>query len=136
MQPCPQPSQAVTDQDQEEQVLVSKVQDQNSVYPNQKVVVIEQVQGEHADLGPDEDQQATIGRDQHQNTPSDQDQDHHTAAIYQDHEQASVCPKAPSVISSQELKPESPERESPPDEKSADGEELLSCRFKMYELVI
>ncbi|XP_060739306.1 serine/threonine-protein kinase Nek1 isoform X3 [Tachysurus vachellii] len=125
---CPQPSQAVGDQDQEEQVLVSQVQDQTAVYPSQKVVIIERVQGEHADLGPDEDQQATTGRDQHQHTPSDQDQDQHTAAIYQyhdpnpNHEQLSVCPKAPSVISSQELKPESPKRESPPDEKSADDD--------------
>ncbi|XP_060739307.1 serine/threonine-protein kinase Nek1 isoform X4 [Tachysurus vachellii] len=130
---CPQPSQAVGDQDQEEQVLVSQVQDQTAVYPSQKVVIIERVQGEHADLGPDEDQQATTGRDQHQHTPSDQDQDQHTAAIYQyhdpnpNHEQLSVCPKAPSVISSQELKPESPKRESPPDEKSADETDDVEC---------
>ncbi|XP_047674716.1 serine/threonine-protein kinase Nek1 isoform X3 [Tachysurus fulvidraco] len=122
LRPCPQPSQAVTDQeDQEEQVLVSQVQDQPAVYPSQKVV-IERVQGEHADLGPDEDQQATTGQNQHQHTSSDQDQDQHTAAIYQDHEKVSVCPKAPSVTSSQELNPESPERENPPDEKSADDD--------------
>ncbi|XP_047674722.1 uncharacterized protein LOC113662397 isoform X2 [Tachysurus fulvidraco] len=122
LRPCPQPSQAVTDQeDQEEQVLVSQVQDQPAVYPSQKVV-IERVQSEHADLGPDEDQQATTGQNQHQHTSSDQDQDQHTAAIYQDHEKVSVCPKAPSVTSSQELNPESPERENPPDEKSADDD--------------
>ncbi|KAK3522626.1 hypothetical protein QTP86_028197 [Hemibagrus guttatus] len=125
--PYPQPSQAVIDQDQEEQVMVSQVQDQPAVYPDQKVVVIEQVQGQH---GPDQEQQSTTDQDQDQHTSRDQDQDQHTAAIYQDHEQVSVCPKAPSdivVISSQELKPDSPHERIPDDDKGTDETDEVEC---------
>ncbi|XP_058249336.1 serine/threonine-protein kinase Nek1 isoform X3 [Hemibagrus wyckioides] len=122
--PYPQPSQAVIDQNQEEQVMVSQVQDQPAISPDQKKVVIEQVQGQH---GPDQEKQAITDQDLHQHTSSDQDQDQHIAAIYQDHEK--VCPKAPSdteVISSQELKPDS-SHESIPDDKGTDETDEVEC---------
>ncbi|XP_034158013.2 serine/threonine-protein kinase Nek1 isoform X1 [Pangasianodon hypophthalmus] len=99
--PYPQPSQAVIDQDQEEQATVTQVQDQQAV------------------VGLDQEQQATIC----------QDQDQLIAAIYQDCEQESVSPKAPSdteVISSQELKPGSLEK-SLPDEKGSEETDEIEC---------
>lgn len=98
--PYPQPSQAIIDQDQEEQAPISHVQDQ--------------------------EQQATTGQDQDQHTLNDQDQDQHTAAICLDREQVSKYPKTLSdtvVISSHELKPDSPEK-SLPDEKGTEGEAI------------
>ncbi|XP_060769991.1 serine/threonine-protein kinase Nek1 isoform X1 [Neoarius graeffei] len=90
--PYPQPSQAIIDQDQEEQAPISHVQAQ--------------------------EQQAVTG----------QDQDQHTAAICQDHEQVSEYPKTLSdtvVIRSHEVKPESPEKSLPDEKRDEDEVECL-----------
>lgn len=117
--PYLQPSQAIIDQDQEEQATISKVQDQQpAICPDQEhQAVIVQVQDRQVDIAPDQEQEVNIPQDQDQHTPNDQD-----------HEQVSECPEALSdavVISSHELKPDSPEK-SLPDEKGTEGEEL--CR--------
>ncbi|XP_053501405.1 serine/threonine-protein kinase Nek1 isoform X4 [Ictalurus furcatus] len=111
--PYLQPSQAVIDQDQEEQATISKVQDQQpAICPDQEhQAVIVQVQDQQVDIAPDQEQEVTIPQDQDQHTQNDQD-----------HEQVSECPKALSgavVISSHKLKPDSPEK-SLPDEKGTE----------------
>ncbi|XP_017316624.1 serine/threonine-protein kinase Nek1 isoform X3 [Ictalurus punctatus] len=118
--PYLQPSQAVIDQDQEEQATISKVQDQQpAICPDQEhQAVIVQVQDRQVDIAPDQEQEVNIPQDQDQHTPNDQD-----------HEQVSECPEALSdavVISSHELKPDSPEKSLPDEKGTEETDEIES----------
>ncbi|KAM9496392.1 serine/threonine-protein kinase Nek1 isoform 3-T4 [Clarias gariepinus] len=124
--PDPQPSQAVTDQSQEEQPTIMQNRDKElTIYKDEEQALTDQDQDQHTPTDQDQDQQTST------------DQDQHTPAICQGHDQVQECPKKQSdivVMSSQELKPGSPEK-SLPDEKKSEETDEVECLVLKEDLL-